>query len=130
MNAETISFLLQDSGPEHVTANNVLHALSKTMAETNAFLPKGMDNADLWMARHGNPLASTESAFAVAGAAGKLLEMGIRVDTAKGTADVSLTYSTGERERLAMTSRAVADSLPVAICAATMDYLSKKGVKS
>lgn len=130
MNADMIAYLLQDSGYEHVKAQDVLHALDNDMRQSNAYMPKGMDNADLWMARNGNPLASTESAIAVAGAAGKLLEMGVRMDTAKGRADVSLTFATGKPETLAVTSRAVAETLPLAICAATMDYLSRKGVKT
>lgn len=125
--AEELAFLLQESGTTLVDASDVLHVVNKALAEKNRLMPRGMTEADAWMARHGNPLASTEAAIAVAGMAGKLLEMNTRVSVSNDFADVSLVYGTLNREASSITGRARCETLPIAICAATMDALHKKG---
>ena len=117
---EELAFLLQDSGTALVDASDVLHALDKALATKNRLMPKGMTEADAWMARYGNPLASTEAALRAAGMAGKLPSLAMHVDcTAKfATAVIQFDFARGE---------AKAETLPIAICAAIMDALDKKG---
>ena len=120
--AEELAFLLQDSGTALVDASDVLQVVDTSLAERNRFMPKGMSEADAWMARHGNPLASTESALLVAGMAGKLDTFRAKVEG--GTAQVILKYE--GRDSL-IHGDGKADTLPIAICAAIMDALDRKG---
>lgn len=119
--AEELAFLLQESGTALVDASDVLHVVDRSLTERNKFMPKGMTEADAWMARNGNPLASTESAFRVAGIAGSLDTMVIDADMKSKSTTVVLKYMGG------LIGNAKADTMPIAICAAIMDALDRKG---
>jgi hypothetical protein len=122
--AEELAFLLQDSGLALVDASDVLQAVDRSLAERNKFMPKGMSEADAWMARHGNPLASTESAMLVAHMVPGLLEMKTRVSVSNDFAEVILKYQGPDSF---VHGDGKAETLPIAICAAVMDALDKKG---
>jgi len=117
---EELAFLLQESGTALVDASDVLHAVDHSLADKNNFMPKGMTEADGWMARHGNPLVSTETALKLVHMAGGMPSMAMVIDSrAKfATAVIQFDYARGE---------AKAETLPIAICAAVLDALDKKG---
>lgn len=121
--AEELAFLLQESGTALVDASDILQAIDKSMAVKSKFMPKGMSEADAWMARHGNPLASTESALAVAGLVPGLQEMKTRVSVSNDFAEVILKY---QGRDAFIHGDGKAETLPIAICAAVMDALAKK----
>lgn len=116
--AEDLAFLLSDSGTAHVDASDVLHVVDKSLREKNKLMPRGMTEADAWMARHGNPLASTEAALLLAHMAGKVDGMAIELLTDMGVT-VTVNY-------FKASGTAKCDSLPIAICAAVMDSIAKR----
>jgi hypothetical protein len=118
--AEELAFLLQESGTTLVDASDVLHAIDKALAAKDRLMPRGMTEADAWMARHGNPLASTEAALAVAGMLPNMHNLTIAVHPTINRAIVEVYYD-------GPGGHAVGDTLPIAICAAVMDALDKKG---
>ena len=122
--AEELAFLLQDSGTDHVDASDVLHVIDKALAAKNKLMPKGMTEADAWMARHGNPLASTEAALLIANMVPGLMDTKMRVSNSNDFAEVILKYQGPESF---IHGDGKAETLPVAICAAVMDALDKKG---
>ena len=121
---EELAFLLQESGTALVDAGDVLQAVDTALANKSRFLPKGMTEADAWMARNGNPLASTEAAMQVAYLAGKILFIKMKVDAEKGRSIVIVGYAV---EDGLIHGDGDAETLPIAICAAVLDALDKKG---
>ena len=122
--AEELAFLLQDSGTAHVDASDVLHVIDKALAGKSKFMPKGMTEADAWMARHGNPLASTEAALLICNMVPGLMDTKMRVSASNDYAEVILCYQGPESF---VYGNGQAETLPVALCAAVMDAIDKKG---
>lgn len=121
---EELAFLLQESGTALVDASDVLHAVDHSLADKNKFMPKGMTEADGWMARHGNPLASTEAALLICNMVPGLMDTKMRVSTSNGFAEVILKYQGPDSF---VYGDGKAETLPVALCAAVLDALDKKG---
>lgn len=120
--ASTLAFLLEDN-PETdaVTPQAVLHAMGRKFTERTQYMPAGMTYADAWMARHGDPLASTEAALLLAREADMIDTLTATVDALMGKATVRIYY------RDAGQPHAVdAPSLPLAIVIATLNHVAAK----
>lgn len=119
---EELAFLLQESGLDLVDASDVLHAIDRALAARSSLLPKGMTSADAWMARHGNPLASTEAAMLLAGMAGPVISMNLEITKAGAHASV---MHERPKPQGCTGGHATAATLPIAICAAALDSIAK-----
>ena len=125
-NPSDLAFLLQESGTNMVDAVDVLHTADPMLANRTPFLPKGLTEADAWIARNGDPTFSTDAALRLARMVGKVhrIDM-VSTDPTRGLFDVELCY-----ERLGGSPvKTRTFSLPVAICAAVMKELDLRGQK-
>lgn len=119
---EELAFLLQESGTELVDASDILHAIDRSLANKSKMLPRGMTSADAWMARHGNPLASTEAALLAAQLVAPVLSIETKLDKAGAYASV---FHERPKPQGCTGGHATAATLPMAICAAIMDSMAK-----
>lgn len=120
--AGTLAFLLEDNPEtESVTPQMVLHAVARKFTERTRYMPEGMTYADAWMARYGDPLASTEAALLLAREAGVLEGVTLSVAVKFKKANAALHYADPK-----VTEKAEAPSLPLAVSIAALNHAAAK----
>lgn len=122
--AGTLAFLLEDNPEtESVTPQMVLHAVARKFTERTRYMPEGMTYADAWMARYGDPLASTEAALKLAHEMGDKIEnLEMSVFPTIGRALCRIYF----QEPPHAMQHAEAPSLPLAITIAALNHAAAK----
>lgn len=120
--AGELAFLLGDNPEtEAVTPQMVLHAVAHKFTERTQYMPAGMTYADSWMARYGDPLASTEAALKMASTVDRIDTLTATVDAMMSKATVRIYYHGGP-----MPVAVDAPSLPLAITIAALNHAAAK----
>lgn len=122
--AGELAFLLGDNPEtEAVTPQMVLHAVAHKFSQRTRYMPEGMTHADAWMARYGDPLASTEAALFLAHEMGDPIEnLTISVHPTIGRALVQIYFQDPPHAM----QHAEAPSLPLAITIAALNHAASK----
>jgi hypothetical protein len=117
---EELVFILEEDPKalDKVKPTDVLHACNPRFTTRNKMMPPGATEADVWIARHGDPLASAEAALFLCREVATLEKMAASVDYKTGHATVRLFFTGAD-------STGVTPHLSSAICTALLNYLHK-----
>lgn len=121
------AFLLSDdpTAINTLSPQALLHAVLPETANKSKIMPAGSSNADVWMLKHGNPLASVDAALYLVERVNP--EFYMHMDLYRSPAPARVGLYLGNTE--ISVSDGVSETLPGAIIIALLNYLSEKEKK-
>jgi len=118
---DDIAYMLSEglAMAEKVRPSDVLHCLAPAMRNRSSVMSAGTSNADLWIARNGDPMASVDSALRLTNAVGDPMGLKMSVDNKTNHAKAILTFPDGN-------GVATAETVPLAIILALFNYTQQQ----
>jgi hypothetical protein len=115
---EDVAYMLSEGNAmaAKVKPSEVLHCISPSLRNRTSTMSTGISNADLWIAKNGDPTASVDSALRLAKLLGNTTGFQVRSDS--NHVKVKLSYKDGD-------GIGASETLPLAIILALFNYTDK-----